>query len=390
MKALPLILLLSMIVSLGTLYGQNNNGKRDVGISGTHLEFGGFGGFSQYYGDISSKNYFEKYALETKPSFGFTGRFHFNEKHGLGLGFNRITHYSAKPQYANGTPLNNEFSGHSNTFFLHSYLNMSNLFWGPAERKLKLYGTLGVGYNSWQSVRRNSANGSVITDYSNAASQNLRSEAFFFPAALGIQFRLTPALSLFAEGMYSTLISDDLDYYRDGYQYDILVQTHLGLSFKLPLSATTPKSTVPEKSSVSTSQKVSSVVPIYVIDYEKFPEMPGERIPPQLPVLEPPKQTSVAPPSQQISSSIEFRVQIYASSRRINNLQNLYRNIKFDSPILENQANGLYRYSTGSFRTYSEAEAYAKQLQSRGINDAFVVAYQNNIRIPISSEMKRK
>ncbi|HMM12775.1 MAG TPA: SPOR domain-containing protein [Bacteroidales bacterium] len=353
------------------------------------LEFGGFGGFSQYYGDISDKNYFQKFSGETKPSFGFFGRYHFNDKHAIGLGFNRISHYSRKDKYANGNSLNNEFSGHSNSFFLHSFLNMSNLFWGPAERKLNLYGTLGIGFSSWQSTRRNTLNNSIIIDYTTAANNNLNSEAFYFPASLGVQFRITPALSLFAEGMFTTLISDDLDYYRDGYQYDMLVQTHIGLSYKLPLNAParTPRTQRPETSS---PRRSGPVTPIYVIDYEKFAEMPGERQQ-QLPTLEPPKQTTtVVPQAQPVSRDFEFRVQIYAASRRINNPQSLFRNVQFESPIVENVFNGLYRYSTGSFASYSEAEAYAKRLQSRGIHDAFVVAYRNNERISITSQMKSR
>lgn len=375
-----------LLLVLARVMGQSNgNGVHD----GMALEFGGFGGFSQYYGDISDKNYFQKFAGETRPSFGFFGRFHFNEKHGIGLGFNRISHYSRKDKYANGNPLNNEFTGASNAFFAHSFLNMSNLFWGVADRKVNLYGTLGVGYNSWQSTRKNTLNGNIIIDYANAAANNLRSEAFFFPAALGVQFRINPSLSLFFEGMFTTLISDDLDYYRDGYQYDILVQTHLGLSYKLPLNAPAPRPAPSRRPDTKQERRPAFSAPIYVIDYEKFPEMPGERIQQQqLPVLEPPKPS--VPQIQSANTDVEFRVQIYASSRKISNPQNLFRNVQFESPIIENVANGLYRYSTGSFRTYSEAEAYAKRLQSRGIHDAFVVAYQNNVRIQLTNEMKRR
>lgn len=385
-----LILFLSMLLFI-RVHGQNNsngNGKVDE----MALEFGGFGGFSQYYGDISDKNYFQKFSGETRPSFGFFGRFHFNEKHGVGIGFNRIAHYSRKDNYANGNPLNNEFSGNSNAFFLHSYLNMSNLFWGVSNRKVNLYGTLGLGYNSWQSTRKNTQTGNIIIDYANAAANNLRSEAFYFPAALGIKYRITPALSVFAEGMFSTLISDDIDYYRDGYQYDMLVQTHLGLSYRLPLNAPAPRQATAKRHQTNQPRRAVAAAPIYVIDYEKFPVSPGDRVPQQqLPILEPPKQTEIiVPQSQPVSMDFEFRVQIYAASRKISNPQGLFRNIQFESPIVENIANGLYRYSTGSFRTYSEAEAYAKRLQSRGIHDAFVVAYQNNIRIPLTNEMKRR
>ncbi|MBK9290401.1 MAG: SPOR domain-containing protein [Bacteroidetes bacterium] len=369
-----------------------NNGNGNNGQESMNLEFGGFGGFSQYYGDISEKNYFQKFSGETKPSFGFYGRFNFNEKHGIGLGFNRISHYSQKENYSNGNPLNNEFSGNSNTFFAHSFLNMSNLFWGLADRRVSLYGTLGVGYNSWQSTRKNTQNGNIIIDYTTAAANNFRSEAFFFPAAIGLQFKLLPSLHFFAEGMFSTLISDDLDYYRDGYQYDILVQTHFGINYRLPLSAPSPRRTPGKQPATSPVRRTAPVSPVYVIDYEKFAEIPGERIQqPTLPALEIPQPAvPAASPPQAVSSDIEYRVQIYAASRRINNPQALFRDVQFENPIVENVSNGLYRYSTGSFRTYSEAESYAKLLQGRGIHDAFVVAYRNNERISITPQMKSR
>jgi len=95
-------------------------------------------------------------------------------------------------------------------------------------------------------------------------------------------------------------------------------------------------------------------------------------------------------PEQNKSTGFEFRVQIYAKSSPALIGSKVYRTVQFEYPIIENQYNGLYRYSTGSFRSYSEAESYARTLQSRGIYDAFVVAYSNNERVTISPEMKNK
>jgi hypothetical protein len=81
---------------------------------------------------------------------------------------------------------------------------------------------------------------------------------------------------------------------------------------------------------------------------------------------------------------------VYAKSSRVAIGERVYRNVQFDYPIVENTFNGLYRYSTGSFQSYAEAEAYAHKMQSRGIYDAFVVAYSNNERISITSEMKNR
>jgi hypothetical protein len=130
-------------------------------------------------------------------------------------------------------------------------------------------------------------------------------------------------------------------------------------------------------------------MPVSVIEYEVYPELPSERkakieIPPL--TLTPVQDKVVQQPA---SSAFEFRVQIYAKSQRVTGSTSIYRNIQFEYPIIENHFNGIYRYSTGSFRSYSDAESYARQLQSRGVYDAFVVAYRNNERVSITSEMKR-
>jgi hypothetical protein len=382
-KILLAVLFISMMI-ITKVYPQQDVSNSEL----SSWQIGLYGGFSQYYGDISNKTYFQKFSGETGISFGLHARRHFNENFGLGLAFNRSNLLSKKDFEADQTTaFNREFAGTINHFSIHSYLNFSNFFWGYSERKLSIYGTLGLGYATWNSTLRNSLNGAVIEDFSTAPGKNFTSAAPTFPATIGLEYSLTENLKLTFEGTLLTVFSDDLDYYRDGYQYDIITQTHFGISYFIRSGgAKRVKKTFETKPS---NARWEPVMPVSVIEYEVYPELPSERkakieIPPL--TLTPVQDKVVQQPA---SSAFEFRVQIYAKSQRVTGSTSIYRNIQFEYPIIENHFNGIYRYSTGSFRSYSDAESYARQLQSRGVYDAFVVAYRNNERVSITSEMKR-
>ncbi|PKP51286.1 MAG: hypothetical protein CVT92_13085 [Bacteroidetes bacterium HGW-Bacteroidetes-1] len=371
-------------------------------------QIGAFGGFAQYYGDISNKSYLKKFSGETNLSFGLMVRRHFDENFGFGVSFNRANLYSVKDFKADGvTAVNLEYDGLINHFTIHSYLNFSNFFWGYSERTLNLYGTLGLGYVSWTgSSLRNSQTGAVVIDYSTAATNNFKNSSVTFPATLGAEFKLSSNLKLTFECTLLTLLSDDMDYYRDGYQYDIVTQTHKIPDFEENIKSGYPydivtlthvglsyfiggqKKQKKERMLPSENRQYEPVFPINVIDYEVYNDPPETKKKNQIPAL-----TIATPPKEMIVTkaipAFEFRVQIYAKTQRIQGQLAVYRNVTFEYPIQENFYNGIYRYSTGSFQSYAEAEAYAHTLQNRGVYDAFVVAYRNNERIQITTEMKK-
>ncbi len=89
---------------------------------------------------------------------------------------------------------------------------------------------------------------------------------------------------------------------------------------------------------------------------------------------------------QQFSSQeIIFRVQILAKTSGHANVKQISSKHGIVESISEEYSNGVYRYVAGKFKTYEAADNYAASLQQKGIYDAFVVAYKNGIRIPLSS-----
>lgn len=349
-------------------------------------QVGAFGGISQYYGDVSHKTWSSKFSAETKPSFGVFARYHFNEFYGLGLHFQHSGIYSEKQFKSDGkTPFDLAYSGTYNQISLQSYLNFSNFLFGAANRTVDLYGTLGIGYISWNGTLTKLSNGVLVVDNATAQINGLDTRAASFPVGLGATFAIAPNLKLSLEASLTTVISDDIDFKRDWYQYDILTAAHVGLSYSFGDGQTKDKKT---KKSPSAATKWEPETPISVIDYEIYNDPPIKKMQPEtLPQLQLPAKNEVVTKSY---APFEFRVQLYAKSSRVAIGERVYRNVQFDYPIVENTFNGLYRYSTGSFQSYAEAEAYAHKMQSRGIYDAFVVAYSNNERISITSEMKNR
>ena len=341
-------------------------------------QFGAMIGFGQYYGDVSNKNYFSKLSGETKFSGGIFARRIFNDLTGIGVNIQRSSIYSEKDQLSDGTALNYAYSGNVFEFGVHAYMNFTNLFWGAAERKVNFYGTVGLSYLSWTGTLSDLAAGTTVyTNGATVAGLSYKTNGLVLPATLGLDIRVSPNLSIFGEGSLHTVLSDDLDFYADGFPNDIMLFTHVGLVYHLDLGKG-------KKKRPSSRINESPLDPM-TIDYDNTGPNKGTSVEPdKVPVLD--IQMERPAPQQK---AFEFRVQVLAKTNRVSDIRSIYPNVKFDYPVVENVFNNLHRYSTGTFYSFSEAEAYAKTMRNRGIYDAFVVAYQNTVRIPITAEMKR-
>lgn len=346
-------------------------------------QIGAFGGIAQYYGDISNKPWSSKFSGETKYSFGALGRYHFNPKVGLGLQLQHGAFYSAKPFKSDGTTnFDLQYDATFTHANLHAFLNLTNFFFGEKERMIELYSTFGVGHIWWVGTLSKISNNTTVRSNAITAPIGYKTSSFTVPATLGLALRLAPNLKLSLDGTIMTALTDEVDFYRDGYQYDILSYFHAGLNYFIGGSQTKTK----KQGAPKTVGKWEPEIPIKVIDYEIYKDPPQRLIAaPELKLPTPEARVTQTP-----SADYEFRVQVYAKTSPIAIGSKVYRSVKFDYPIVENTFNGLYRYSTGTFRAYSEAEAYARTMQSRGVHDAFVVAYRNNQRIPITEDMKNK
>lgn len=87
---------------------------------------------------------------------------------------------------------------------------------------------------------------------------------------------------------------------------------------------------------------------------------------------------------------ITYKVQISATVKSTTK-DNSWFNEKYhiNSPVELTLHEGWKKYLLGSFPGYSEASAFRKQTQSK-VSDAFIVAYQNGVRIPVTEAIRNK
>lgn len=98
------------------------------------------------------------------------------------------------------------------------------------------------------------------------------------------------------------------------------------------------------------------------------------------------KENSVA--ATQITDSeakVDYRVQFLTSS---NELPLSDHKLKGIPEVSSYHQNGLYKYTSGHFGSGRDAESHMKAIREKGFNDAFIVAFQNNIRISMSEAKK--
>lgn len=80
---------------------------------------------------------------------------------------------------------------------------------------------------------------------------------------------------------------------------------------------------------------------------------------------------------------ITFRVQIGAYAKH--DAKDKFKS--GDQTVNAENVGGLDKYSIGLFRNFAEAEAFKNEVRRLGIKDAFVVAYNDGVRVPMSQAM---
>ena len=80
-----------------------------------------------------------------------------------------------------------------------------------------------------------------------------------------------------------------------------------------------------------------------------------------------------------IENKVSFKVQVLATKIKMNVNDKQFKGIK----IYEYFHKGLYKYTSGEFKTLAEAFAYRESILEIGIPEAFIVAFNNGERIGI-------
>jgi hypothetical protein len=88
------------------------------------------------------------------------------------------------------------------------------------------------------------------------------------------------------------------------------------------------------------------------------------------------------------SAGVYFRVQVAAHSKPFDG-RSFYRKAGVDQEVFVEQHQGLYKYTAGSFTSYSQAETYRKQINRLPeVRGPFIVAYKDGKRVPLSTVLR--
>lgn len=90
-------------------------------------------------------------------------------------------------------------------------------------------------------------------------------------------------------------------------------------------------------------------------------------------VQNPPKPIYSAP-----KMGLIYKIQVKASQRKIENQDIIYGTFP---DIKESMEDGMYKYLTGEFQNIEEARRHKDYVKMKGFNDAFIVKYENGVRI---------
>lgn len=339
-------------------------------------------GFTEFYGDASNNGYFKKFSGELAFATGITVRKYFNPAFGLGINLWYSGIKSHKEKGATGVPTNFILTGKYFDGNVNLLVDFNSLFWGTSSRKLSVYGTAGLGYATWNSKLVDSITGTTTNSGDAIGTGSYKKGGFVVPLGLGLNYMLGNSWALNFEMNLRTVINDDVDVWRDGFKYDQLLYTSIGVSYFINRK-TKDKSQRAEKKVVCPEEPIK---PIPLYDYQVRPnsQKKSSNINSGIILIDVPVQKKIDVPS-----GIAYRVQIFAKRNKLPSYNYLRERFNIADDIYENYQDSVYRYSTGSFSTYRDALRHSYLMKDKGVHDAFVVAYKNDRRISISNEMKK-
>ena len=143
-------------------------------------------GFSQFYGDATNHNYFQKFKGEIGLRADLGVRKMILPALGVGLDFTYAGLKSYKDRKADGTKVDYRLNGSYYDANLFVYLDFNRLFAGyKPGRKFTVYGTAGLGWSLWNSALTDGITGLTIKSGSKSGSYTFKTNAFVIPVGVG-------------------------------------------------------------------------------------------------------------------------------------------------------------------------------------------------------------
>ncbi|PLX13852.1 MAG: hypothetical protein C0598_02730, partial [Marinilabiliales bacterium] len=147
-KERSLIILIALIVGSSAMSQTHSSSSSGGFLSNTEINYSV--GISQFYGDASSSGFFKKFSGEIAFAQSLNLKKHFNPVFSAGINFYYGNLKSLKTTSGSGAAINYELIGNYGDVDIRGYVDFNSLFWGrDYNRKLSVFGWLGLGYGFW-------------------------------------------------------------------------------------------------------------------------------------------------------------------------------------------------------------------------------------------------
>ena len=167
-------------------------------------------GFTEFYGDASNNGYFKKFSGEIAFASGLTVRKYLNPVFGVGVNLWYSGIKSHKDRKATGDSANFALTGSYFDGNANLLIDFSNLFWGSGSRKLSVYGTIGLGYASWNSQLTDYITGTIKNSGDAIGTNSYKNGGFVVPVGLGVNYMFGDSWALNFEMNLRTVLNDIL------------------------------------------------------------------------------------------------------------------------------------------------------------------------------------
>jgi hypothetical protein len=260
------------------------------------------------------------------------------------------------------------------------------------------YIIVGIGITNYNTELKDLTTKQVLREvgYGNGKSFGGRTLQGILTGGLGLDFRLSDKWNINLESSNKIMNSDDMDAWVSGFIYDVYNYTSIGISYKFGVKKKSKENDEynyfeTKENNIRETEydyygtnpveppKVDALDITPIVAVSTYKEEPTEVI---VVTEEPLESIIIEEEVVTLLNTLEYRVQISAKYNRELSIQNL--GVKFNIPtnqIKENNYNGFYIYTVGSFTTYEQAREKRNQLRHNGIGDAFVVAFKDGHRL---------
>ena len=367
----------------------------------SYWQFSANGGTSLFFGDMKQYTFWP--VTNNENEWRFAGGVQLNKQLSPVFGIRGQAVYGQ----LSGTrrSWNRYFESNYIEFNLNTTISIRNIISSyNSQRFWDAYFVFGIGITNYNTEVKDLATKQVVkkVGYGNGKSFGGRTLQGILTGGLGFDFRLSDRWNVKLESVNRIMNSDDLDGWVSHFEYDVYNYTSIGISYKFGIKKAPKRSddydyfeptdkkddgkekeiNETEYDYYGTNPVEPPVVDVLVIQPVETKDTIAEEIPV---TVEPIEEVAIIEEPviiETIITGVEYRVQISARYNRELSIQQLSN--RYDIPavdIKENNHNGFYIYTVGSFTTYEQAREKRNQLRNSGIGDAFVVAFENGQRL---------